>query len=70
MKYTTVGVSASGTNVRIYFEEEGPGWLRFGSVVVNAELLLQEDVVDALDRATRRRLIEAWSEVDIADSLF
>jgi hypothetical protein len=32
--------------------------------------LLETEVTDGMEREVRRRLIEVWSEVDLADPLF
>lgn len=40
------------------------------SVKIPWEWLLDDSVTDAMDRVVRRRLIQIWSEEDLADPLF
>lgn len=70
MKYVLQGVTATERYLTVWFQVDGGGWLRFGHVRVPLTELLAEPITSAMDRAVRRKLIEAWSEVDICDPLF
>lgn len=70
MKISCQGVTCTEKYLTVHVTVEEAAWMRFGAVRVPLSALLHEDVTDAMDRLVRRRLIEAWSETDIADPLF
>lgn len=56
------GVSTSDLYLRVHFEHRVAGSIRFEEVKVPLADLLGENVLQALDKTIRRRLIERWSE--------
>lgn len=56
------GVTTSDLYLRVMFEHRVGGSVRFEEVKVPLGDLLGENVMTALDRTIRRRLIEQWSD--------
>lgn len=56
------GVTTSDLYLRVMFEHRIAGSIRFEEVKVPLADLLGENVMKALDKTIRRRLIEQWSE--------
>lgn len=70
MRVTYNGLSSSDKFVTAHGTLDGGTWIKFFSVRIPLEDLLAEHITEAMDRTVRRRLIQEWSEVDLADPLF
>lgn len=70
MRYTATSVTASEQYVTVWFTAEHATWMKFGFCKFPVEWLLGDQIVEAMDKAHRRELIEKWSGVDLADPLF
>lgn len=65
-----VALSVRGKSLIVHFTEGLGTAKRLRIMAIPVEQLLEDDITEALDTAIRRRLIETWSGVDIADPLF
>lgn len=70
MKIELQGLTATERFITAHVTVYVGNTMRFSQVRIPIHLLLQEDVTEAMDTAVRRRLIQAWSEIDLADPLF
>jgi hypothetical protein len=70
MKAEYTGTTCTEKYLTVYFTAKQDTWVQFCSVKVPLTDLLDEKVTNMMDRAVRRKLIEIWSEVDLADPLF
>lgn len=70
MKVKFEGMSTSEQYLTVHATIETPAYMQFCSVQIPWHRLLEQHVTDGMDRAVRRKLIHAWSEVDLADPLF
>lgn len=70
MKIKYAGITASDRFLNVHFQLEIGAVHRYGVVPVPLRQLLHPEITDAMDREVRRKLIEVWSEVDLADPLF
>jgi hypothetical protein len=70
IKITATGLRVADNAAIISVFMETASWMQGGLVRVPLDWLTSREVTDAMDRAVRRRLIERWSEVDLADPLF
>lgn len=64
------GLVPGKSTCEVVFTEDVGGTRRVRSFEVPWEALATTHVLACLDREVRRKLIEVWSEVDIADPLF
>lgn len=70
MKIELQGLAATERYITAHVTVYVGNTMRFSQVRIPTHMLLHEDIAEAMDTAVRRRLIEAWSEVDLADPLF
>lgn len=70
MKITMSGLGLTERYLSVGLIIEETAWTRFGLVKVPVDELLSTGLIERMDNAVRRRLIEAWSEVDVSDPLF
>jgi len=70
MKIRFAGVTATEKYLNVHFELRLGSVAKYGVVPVPLTQLLHPEITDALDAAVRRRLVQVWSEVDLADPLF
>lgn len=70
MKITCEGLTATEQYLTVHVTVHLGNAIRFSQVRVPITLLLHDSITSQMDRAVRRGLIEAWSEVDLADPLF
>jgi len=70
MRITYNGLTATDKYATVHMTIEASTWMKFASCRIPLEALLQEHITEAMDRQVRRRLIQEWSEVDLADPLF
>lgn len=69
MEYVTDTVRTTDKYLLVHFTEQRGQTIRHSTVKVPLEtLVLSASVVAAMDRATRRALIEHWSGLEFGDS--
>lgn len=67
VKVSYQGIIVTSAYVQVHFNVGNGSWMRHQHVKIPLSEFLTDEVTQALDRYTRRRLIEIWSGQPIPD---